>query len=445
MPQGRSERVGELIRQEVAKLLVNGLKDPRVGFVSVMDVKMSKDLRYANVYVSLYGSEKERKSSLIALKNSEKWTRREVGRHLRLRHIPEIRFFPDETLDNVYHLAEVLDHISEERKAMPMIKTDAHGVVEALREGQRFLVTAHVSPDGDSLGSILAIARLLKGLGKTAVTCAMADPVPPMYMDLPGAGAIVQPGPEVDAPEADTVIVLDVSTRERLGSVAEWIGDGARVIVVDHHLNDAPEGHLGWVETGYAAAGELVLELFDAAGVSLDADAALCLYVALTTDTGGFRFSNTTARTHHMAARLLEFGIDVSGVSRRVFDLLPRSKVALLRLVLDRMDFRCDGAVAFSHVTQADLDAVDASREDINGLVNYCGNIEGVRVGILFTGAEPEVTKASFRAAPGFNAAAFLAPFGGGGHAAAAGITLKEPLEAAKERLLGALPEALNA
>jgi phosphoesterase RecJ-like protein len=445
MPQGRSDRVGELIRQEVAKLLVNGLKDPRVGFVSVMDVRMSKDLRYANVYVSLYGSESERKSSLIALRNSEKWTRREVGRHLRLRHIPEIRFFPDDTLDKVYHLAEVLDHITEERKSMPLIKTDPAGIVEALRAGERFLVTSHVSPDGDSLGSSLALVRLLRALGKKQVTCAMADPVPAMYAELPGAAKIVQPGGDAEAPEVDTVLVVDVSSLERLGSVADWIPAEARVVVVDHHLNDQPEGHLGWIDPTYAAAGELVVALFDEAGIEIDDATALCLYVAQTTDTGGYRFSNTTARSHRIAARLLEHNIDVSRISRQVFDLLPRPKVALLRLVLDRMDFRCDGAVAFSHITQADLEATGAGKEDINGLVNYCGNIEGVRVGLLFTGVEPGLTKASLRAAPGFNAAAFLAPFGGGGHAAAAGITLKESLEAAQSRLLNALPEALHA
>lgn len=444
MAQGRGERVGELVRQEVAKLLVNGVKDPRVGFVSVMDVRMSKDLRYANVYVSLYGSERERKGSLIGLKNSAPWFRREVGKHLRLRHIPEIRFFPDDTLDKVYHLAEVLDHISEERKSMPLIKTDPAGIIEAFREGSRFLVTSHVSPDGDSIGSMLGTAGLLRALGKTEIVCAMADPVPPMYADLPGAGKIVRPGEGVEAPQVDTVVVVDVSTRERLGAVAPWLEGAQRVLVVDHHLNDHPEGDLGWIDPGYAAAGEMVLELFDAAGVEPDAGLALCLYTALTTDTGGFRFSNTTARAHRAAARLLEHGIDVSGVSRRVFDLLPRPKLALLRLVLDRMEFLCDGAVAHSHLTQADLDAAGAGKEDINGLVNYCGNIEGVRVGILFQGVEPALTKASFRAAPGFNAAAFLAPFGGGGHAAAAGITLKESLEDAKARLLGALPGAIH-
>lgn len=111
---GRPDRVGELIRQEIASMLMKGLKDPRIGFVSVMGVKMSKDLRYANVYVSLYGSDKEKKSSLVALRNAEGWVRKEIGRRIRLRVTPEIRFFEDESLDEVYHLEDVFKQIHED-------------------------------------------------------------------------------------------------------------------------------------------------------------------------------------------------------------------------------------------------------------------------------------------------------------------------------------------
>lgn len=111
MSEGRKHRVAALIREEIAQLLHRGLKDPRIGFVSVMAVRMSKDLRYANVYVSLYGSDKEKKSSLIALRNSSGWVRREIGKHLRMRVTPEIRFFEDTTLDEVYHLEDVLKQL----------------------------------------------------------------------------------------------------------------------------------------------------------------------------------------------------------------------------------------------------------------------------------------------------------------------------------------------
>lgn len=114
MARLRAQRVAELIREEIANLIAKGLKDPRIGFVSVMGVRVSDDLRYANVYVSLYGDEKERKSSLIGLRNSTGWIRREIGKAIRLRFTPEIRILPDETLDEVYHLEEIFREIHEE-------------------------------------------------------------------------------------------------------------------------------------------------------------------------------------------------------------------------------------------------------------------------------------------------------------------------------------------
>jgi ribosome-binding factor A len=111
MSQGRQQRVAELIRKEIAALVAKGLKDPRISFVSIMDVRMSPDLRYANVYVSLYGSESEKKSSLIGLQNSSGWVRRQLGKVLRLRFTPEVRFFADDTLDRVFHLEEVFKNL----------------------------------------------------------------------------------------------------------------------------------------------------------------------------------------------------------------------------------------------------------------------------------------------------------------------------------------------
>ena len=128
MTQGRQNRVGELIRKEIAEMIQRGIKDPRIAFVSVMDVKMSTDLRYADVYVSLYGTEKEKKSSLIGLKSSAGWIRRQLGKILRLRYVPEVRFFADETLDRVFHLEEVFKslHTAESEKTEGEKENDQH-------------------------------------------------------------------------------------------------------------------------------------------------------------------------------------------------------------------------------------------------------------------------------------------------------------------------------
>ena len=191
--KGRPVRVGALIQEEIAKLLTRGLKDPRIGFVSVMEVRMSKDLRYANVYVSLFGDEAQRKSSLIGLQHSAGWIRHEVGKYLTIRVIPEIRFFADDTLDKVYHLEEVFEEIHAEQQQQPMLRMSFGEMVSALRESNIFYLVCHENPDGDAIGTMLAMRLLLQEMGKTRITCATADPVPAMYMELPGAKTTSRP------------------------------------------------------------------------------------------------------------------------------------------------------------------------------------------------------------------------------------------------------------
>ncbi len=441
--KGRGQRVGELIRQEIAQLLTKGLKDPRIGFVSVMDVEMSKDLHYATVNVSLYGSEKERKGSLIGLQNSSGWIRREVGKNVRLRFTPEIRFKADDTLDNVYALQRVFDEIRDERKGEPMIGIGLPAVIEELKNANSFLITSHVSPDGDAVGSILTLRYLLEALGKREITCMLADPIPDVYKTLPGAGDIKTP--EAEIPAYDLAVVVDVARLERVGAVANHISDTQKILIIDHHLEESPNGTSGFIDSTYAATGEIMVDLYEESGKTLSPEAAKCAYVAQVTDTGGYRYSNTSARSHRIAATLHESGIDHAEICSEIFERNSRAKMALLMLVLDRMDFRCDGRVASSYVTSQDVEQAGGKKEDLNGLVNFLRSTEGVVAGILFNGVDESTTKASVRSDKQFNAAGFLKDFGGGGHAAAAGVTMNEPLESAMERVLTALESSVGA
>lgn len=440
--KGRSSRVAELIREEIAKLITNGLKDPRVGFVSVMAVRMSPDLRYANTYVSLFGGESERKSSLAGLRSSAGWIRREVGRHLRMRHTPEIRFFPDTTLDEVYHLEEVFQEIHEEQQHTPMLRLSLAEMVEELRKADSLLLLSHENADGDAVGSLLAMRLLLLGMGKSVVHTALDGEVPRVYRTLPGAGGILSP--ESDAPSFDTAVLLDCSGLDRVGELAGWLEPGDKLLVLDHHREEGPSGALGFIDPSYAATGELLVDLFDAAEVPISREAAECLYVAQTTDTGGYRFSNTTARSHEIAARLIATGIDTAALNDAVFNLMSKAKFELLRRALGRAELRCAGALCVSLVTLEDFAAAGALREDTEGIVNYLRQVEGVRVAAFFTETEPEQCKVSLRSVGGFDSAGFLRAHGGGGHPAAAGATFDLPIGAAMDDVVRALEKALT-
>ena len=175
-----------------------------------------------------------------------------------------------------------------------MSRTDLSDIIEAFRGAHSFLVLSHPGPDGDAVGSTLAVAHFLRALGKEQVLCVNDDPVPRIYRWLSGAERIVRS--DTCAPvSADMTVLVDVSRRDRVGNAARVIPDLRPVVVLDHHLEQRPEGDLNFVDPTRSSVGEIVVDLFEAAGLELSREAAQCAYVALVTDTGGFRYTNTRA------------------------------------------------------------------------------------------------------------------------------------------------------
>jgi phosphoesterase RecJ-like protein len=323
-----------------------------------------------------------------------------------------------------------------------MKRVDLQGVVEACRAADSFLVASHSTPDGDAIGSILAMRAFLRALGKTDITCACHDAVPRMYEWVPGAEDLVRAGRLREA--YDLVIVMDVAQRERLGDVAKRIGADQRVVILDHHPEEAPFGTLNFVDPTYASCSQIVVDLYAEAGLRMSLEAATAAYVGLTTDTGSFRFGNTDARAHRHAALLLEAGVDPAEVASRVFDVISPEKLELLRRVLDRVRRSACGRVAWAHLTAADLTAARADAEDVEGLVNFVRNLEGVQVGILFRELKPGRVKVSMRARSPINAGQLLKPLGGGGHAGAAGAILLSSLDESIGQVVAQVESALG-
>lgn len=324
-----------------------------------------------------------------------------------------------------------------------MKRIDLKDAVAECRAADSFLVTTHAGPDGDAIGSMLAMRHFLKALGKTEVTCACHDPAPRIYEWLPGTEAIVDS--ENLAAAYDLVVVLDVAQLERTASIGEKIAPEQRIMVLDHHRGEESCGTVNFIDPTYASASEIVAELFEAAGLPITKEAARCVYVGLTTDTGSFKFSNTDPRAHRTAAKLIEAGVDVSDISARVFDRMSFPKGDLLRRVLERIQIGDSARHAWSYVTEKDMAEADAMPEDVDGLVNFVRNFDGIEVGMLFRELEPGKVKVSMRSQGKMNASEVLKPLGGGGHAGAAGVTMRLSLKEARTRVLDAVDEALGA
>ncbi len=323
-----------------------------------------------------------------------------------------------------------------------MTAIDQKTAVDRLREANSFLLTTHEHPDGDAIGTMLGLRGLLLAMGKRDIVCVSHDGVPRLYDWLPGRDAVKKPA-EVSG-RWDLAVIVDVAQIERIGDAAKLLASCGKVLVLDHHLETSPCGDYNFIVATYSAAAEIIIDLHEAAGVAMTKDTATCLYVGLTTDTGGFRFANTNSGSHRRAAALLETGINVSDISTRAFDVLPKQKLGLLRCALDHMEVSASRAFAHTWISSEDMKATGASGEDAEGLVNYARNIEGVKVGFMARELDNGKVKISMRSRDGFNSAVLLKKLGGGGHAGAAGVTLEMSLEEARATVVAAVSAALG-
>lgn len=309
-------------------------------------------------------------------------------------------------------------------------------IAVALGRAERVLICGHVLPDGDSLGSVLALGLTLERLGKK-ITMAGPDPVPAVYEFLPGVERFLAGEP----PEGkyDALVVLDCSVPERLGKgYQELVSRDMVIINIDHHAGSTSFGTHRYIDPLAAAVGEILFDLFTLMRVNITPEAAVCLYTAIITDTGSFQYDNTTPETHRRAAKLLEIGVPAGQVNTRIYDEKHRAAILLLGAALNTLSVSPCGKVCWMTVTRDILRDTGAADEHTEGLVNYARSIRGVEVGLLFREISDGRYKISFRSKVSADVNRLAALFGGGGHQRAAGCVLQGDLGEIREKVIAA-------
>jgi phosphoesterase RecJ-like protein len=315
--------------------------------------------------------------------------------------------------------------------------------VDLVRQHRRFLLTTHVRPDGDGLGSMLALADALEAQGK-AVQMAVASVIPPRYDFLDPAKRVRQyfaPGDEYR--QAEALIVLDTGTWNQLGDIGTLLRElPAPRVVIDHHLTQDELGGARLVDTSAEATGRLVYEAIGALGVPLSAGAAHCLFVALAMDTGWFRHNNTTPATFHLAEQLVEAGARPTQAYESLFEQSTAARLRLTGRVLSRLEVVHGGRICLTEIHRDDYEQTGAQPQDSEDLVNYTRSVAGVEVGLFFMEQPRGGVKVSFRARQ-IDVARIAEQFQGGGHRLAAGAIVDRPLAEAKAEVLKAVIAAL--
>lgn len=315
-----------------------------------------------------------------------------------------------------------------------------HEIVREIEVGHRFLLTTHEGPDGDAVGSTLGLANFLLSLGKEVVIH-LIDPVPEIYAFLPLAETVTQdipPGPY------DACFVLDVGEFRRAGQLIATAEGVAKFINVDHHITCEQFGAINFIDPQAAATGILIHRIIAASGRPLNYATALCLYVAILTDTGSFRYSNANQEAFAVTGELVAHGIDAWFVSERLYESQPKARLELLAQALNHLSIADCGTFASLAVTQDMYERTGATAELTDGFVNYPRSIKGVEVAIFFRELSPLKFKVGFRSKGKVNVADLAARFGGGGHHNAAGCVVSGSLDEVRQIVYASLSEALR-
>ncbi|MHC4770283.1 MAG: DHH family phosphoesterase [Planctomycetota bacterium] len=332
---------------------------------------------------------------------------------------------------------------------MPDNKT-FQDAVDLINNATSVLLTTHIRPDGDACGCVRALMEIVQQLGKKAQPLFMS-PLAAWYESLfdekPSIlGNNVQPEKLSEIyRDVDLVIIVDTDSNVQLPGLADWLAEcGKKILVIDHHITGDDLGDVSLVDTAAAAAGEIVFDLVKYADWDITERIAESIFIALSTDTGWFKFGNTDSRIFHTAAELIDAGARPNVIYRLLYQSFTPSRLYLMTRMLDHLQLHADARIATQYILRKDFDETGASGPDTENLIDECQRIESVEVAALFTELADGGFRCSLRSKGKIDVRRIAQKYGGGGHTLASGVNLKGPLEAAVQSIVDEITAQLT-
>jgi len=315
-------------------------------------------------------------------------------------------------------------------------------IINHLKNSNHIIIASHINPDGDAIGSLIAMGLALDALNKN-ITLYNESPVPSAYRFLPSVERIVRQIKETNI--YDTAIILDCADFQRIGKISSVISKIPVIINIDHHITNTGFGNLNLIDTSACATTEIIYNLLIEMALPINnSEIATSIYTGILTDTGSFHFSNTNKSTFAICEKMVEAGVDPSNVALHIYGRCSLGQIKLLNMALESIELSDNGKMSIMILTKDILDETGTSPENTNGLINYAKNIEGVKVAVLIrklsNGNEvpekPDNYRVSLRSDGTVDVAAIAGSFGGGGHHRAAGFSTESTLSDIKTRML---------
>jgi bifunctional oligoribonuclease and PAP phosphatase NrnA len=430
----RAERVAPAIFEEISKLLITKLEDPRLKGITLTKVKMTPDLRIARVYFSLIGEPAQIDAAGEAFTSARRIIRRAIGDAIKLRYLPDLEFFYDPNPAYADKIDNLIREIHHQQRG------EIEQALAFIAQYDSFVISAHQNPEGDAIGATLGLGAILRKIGKTAQPF-NPDPVPLMCAFMPGAKTILHA--VADIPPVEAVIVVDCGDPDRTGPEFKAYLKDKPVLNIDHHDTNTAFGSANWVEPQASSTGEMIVTLAGELGAKILPEPALCLYTAILTDTGSFQFSNTSARTLEAAAELVAAGADPERAATYYYHRKSAGYLMLMADFLATLQFNPGATVGEAVLTRQNYERAQAGPDASENFINLILDVASVKIAVFFRERGDDEWKVSFRAKGQADIARIAVSFGGGGHPNAAGCTIKGTLEEVQKRVRETVEAAL--
>lgn len=321
------------------------------------------------------------------------------------------------------------------------VSTKIEEAIKIIEKSSNIFIASHINPDGDNIGSVLALTLALIKRGK-AVFALESDRSPSNLSFLPGFELMKKY--DDDMGDVDTFITLDSSDPDRLGDNILLIDKANHVINIDHHKSNTNFGNINIVDTEAAATGELIFDIIQKLDIDMDKNIATNIYAAISTDTGSFRYGNVNSKTHRIAATLLETGIDLTHINIELYENMSMAKASLFIKTINKLKTYEDGKIAVIKITQDMLEETSTDWEDTEGIISFIRQIDSVEVSCLMKEYEKEETRISLRSKKYADVSLICSAFDGGGHMRAAGCTIYKDIDSAESTLINKIKDVLG-
>ena len=457
----RAEKLGGEIKRIIGSLLVKQqLKDPRLqsGMISVSEVEVSRDGSYATVYIMAMGVDASEddsgKSNIIeAFRRASGFIRKEIAKKVKVRHIPELRFRMDTSLDYAMHMSEVIDSLNIKESVHEWEESDylreddtrlpaMRAMADTLMSADSIYIFSHYVADGDTIGSATSLCRMMRDLGKDAVIL-IEDEVPDNLKFLT-EGLIKHVDEDEELEQRDLCIAVDCSNSERFPKREKiFFSAGRTTANIDHHTSNDDFADVNLVDSKASATAELLYELYRFMSLNISKEIGEAIYTGIVTDTGNFQYTNTTKKTHIITSELYDTGIDTKSVNIILFQSERVQKLKLHSMIMGNMEMFCDNRCAMAYVTLDMYEKCDAKTDESDGINGMLRDIKGVELAIFMREKKQGEVKVGFRSKDYFDVAKLCETLGGGGHAHAAGCTVKKNMEDTIDFIRGIVEEKI--